>query len=166
MTRPRYAIIHVKPNPSSDAWPIVERVPAILGGGWQSGAHHYRDSEVLDFRPLMLVDATDMSVADLAAEAMAAHSINMSDVDVDNNAACVCGQWRGGDPSVDPGWDGHLAEVLAEAGLLVDLEKAAKLHAIVRDLDADGLDRLDLTSRQRDAIGRLRELAVDAGGVR
>lgn len=44
----RYAVIHVSPRPGSDAWPIVERVP----GGWQSGAHHYPDEDVLDVQPL------------------------------------------------------------------------------------------------------------------
>jgi len=54
MSDPRYAVIHVKPTPTSDAWPIVERT---YGGGWQSGAHHYPDAEVLDVRPLALVAA-------------------------------------------------------------------------------------------------------------
>lgn len=44
----RYAVIHVSPRPGSDAWPIVERVP----GGWQSGAHHYPDEDVIDVQPL------------------------------------------------------------------------------------------------------------------
>ncbi len=48
---PQYAVIHVKPTPTSDAWPIVERTR----GGWQSGAHHYPDADVLDVRPLALV---------------------------------------------------------------------------------------------------------------
>ena len=51
MSEPRYAVIHVKPTPTSDAWPIVERTH----GGWQSGSHHYPDVDVLDVRPLALV---------------------------------------------------------------------------------------------------------------
>ncbi|OBA53056.1 hypothetical protein A5789_24925 [Nocardia sp. 852002-51101_SCH5132738] len=43
------AIIHVQSGPSGEAWPIVERVP----GGWQSGAHHYRDADVLDVSPIV-----------------------------------------------------------------------------------------------------------------
>lgn len=48
----QYAVIHVKAGTTGDAWPIVERVP----GGWQSGAHHYPDAEVLSMRALHLVD--------------------------------------------------------------------------------------------------------------
>ena len=50
-----YAIIHVKPDANSDAWPVVERV----AGGWQSGAHHYPDRAVLAVTPLHLMPATD-----------------------------------------------------------------------------------------------------------
>lgn len=45
---PRYARIHVRPSLDADAWPVVERVP----GGWQSGQHHYPDSDVLQVIPL------------------------------------------------------------------------------------------------------------------
>ncbi|MFF4026984.1 hypothetical protein ACFYY5_29450 [Nocardia elegans] len=48
----QYAIIHVEPKPGSHAWPVVERVE----GGWQSGAHHYRDREVLDISRIVEVD--------------------------------------------------------------------------------------------------------------
>jgi hypothetical protein len=63
---PRYAVIHV-PTPDGFAWPIVERV----AGGWQSGAHHYPDSIVLDVRPLTLVDLAgpDAATADAPPEA-------------------------------------------------------------------------------------------------
>ena len=48
----QYATIHVQyENGTSEAWPIVHRVP----GGWQSGAHHYPDDAVIDVSPLTLV---------------------------------------------------------------------------------------------------------------
>lgn len=47
-----YAIIHVRDG-ASEAWPVVTRT---YGGGWQSGAHHYPDAEVLDVTPLRLVE--------------------------------------------------------------------------------------------------------------
>lgn len=50
-THPRYARIHVSPTPSTEEWPVVERV----AGGWQSGGHHYPDSAVIDYEPLHLV---------------------------------------------------------------------------------------------------------------
>lgn len=45
---PQFARIHVSPSPDTHEWPVVERV----SGGWQSGAHHYPDSVVLDYEPL------------------------------------------------------------------------------------------------------------------
>lgn len=42
-----YATIKVE-NGVAKAWPVVERV----GGGWQSGAHHYPDAVVASVRPL------------------------------------------------------------------------------------------------------------------
>lgn len=49
MSVPRYAVIHVQ-RANGHAWPIVERVV----GGWQSGAHHYPDRDVLSVKPLAL----------------------------------------------------------------------------------------------------------------
>lgn len=56
-----YAIIHVRSGPNGEAWPLVERVPDVLGGGWQSGAHHYPDASVLDVKPLTLVDPDELA---------------------------------------------------------------------------------------------------------
>jgi hypothetical protein len=56
--QPQYAIIHVKPTPESDAWPVVERVP----GGWQSGVFHYPDEIVLKVDPLSLVPTAVLAV--------------------------------------------------------------------------------------------------------
>jgi hypothetical protein len=44
---PQHAIIRVKRGHGNE-WPIVERVP----GGWQSGAHHYPDRDVVNVKPL------------------------------------------------------------------------------------------------------------------
>jgi hypothetical protein len=46
-----YATIKVE-NGASRAWPVVERV----GGGWQSGAHHYPDDTVSAVRVLTAQD--------------------------------------------------------------------------------------------------------------
>lgn len=62
---PQYAIIRVQYEPgTSEAWPIVERVP----GGWQSGAHHYPDDAVLNVRPLALTDASRVAALEEIAE--------------------------------------------------------------------------------------------------
>lgn len=55
-----YAVIHVRSKgwPTTDAWPIVERVP----GGWQSGVHHYPDADVLDVTPLALAGPGEVVV--------------------------------------------------------------------------------------------------------
>jgi hypothetical protein len=117
-----FARIHVRSGEDGHAWPVVERV----AGGWQSGAHHYPDAEVLDVRQLPLAHNTvdpvgpNLSVQTRAAQVMLQHWLNSDDLDADRHAACICGRWREGEPSVCPGWDDHLAEVLDEAGLLRD----------------------------------------------
>lgn len=61
------------------------------------------------------------SLVERAALVMSRHALNLNDLDADRNAACVCGRWREGDPSVCPGWDDHIAEALNDAGLLRDV---------------------------------------------
>jgi hypothetical protein len=114
----QYAIIRVQYEPGGgEAWPVVQRVP----GGWQSGAHHYPDDAVLSVRPLTLVDPGDTRpIVQRVAEHLLTHAIDTTDRDADGNCACVCGNFREGDPSVCEGWDDHLAESLADAGLLAD----------------------------------------------
>lgn len=49
--QPAFAVIEVNDGDHGKAWPLVSRV----GGGWQSGAHHYPDTDVLSVQPLRLV---------------------------------------------------------------------------------------------------------------
>ena len=48
---PRYAVIDVDEGNGRTSSPIVEQV----NGGWQSGAHHYPPSVVVNVYPLRLV---------------------------------------------------------------------------------------------------------------
>lgn len=56
------------------------------------------------------------NVAEIAAEVMGQHSIDPTRTDADRNDYCICGGWISDVMSV--GWDDHLAEALAHAGLL------------------------------------------------
>lgn len=79
-----YAVIHVKDGPA-ESWPVVERVP----GGWQSGAHHYPDADVLRVTPLRLAPPGAVVVP-------AEH------VDVLTDALSECTFWACKGPTLDP----------------------------------------------------------------
>lgn len=57
----------------------------------------------------------DQSVIDRASRVMQQHYLS-GKTDADRNDFCVCGRWASG--PMEPGWDDHLAEELARAGLL------------------------------------------------
>lgn len=87
---PRFAIIHVKPDANTQAWPVVERVP----GGWQSGVHHYPDRDVLSVKPLHLAPTTDVTATLAAWERDYVRALNAILAAYDDSSADAH-RWRG-----------------------------------------------------------------------
>lgn len=104
---PTEGFIAVRDQPDNDR-PWAKLVPGVS----------LADDDVDGWLPYVVPGQVDDSLVQRAALVMASHWLNLDDLDADKNSGCVCGGWREGDPSVCPGWDDHLAEALAAAGLL------------------------------------------------
>jgi hypothetical protein len=68
-------------------------------------------------------DGPREATVERAAEVMGQHSIDPTRTDADRNDYCVCGGWIS--DVMSEGWDDHLAQALADAGLLASDEQAA-----------------------------------------
>lgn len=71
-----------------------------------------------------------------AAAVMRQHYLT-GELDADRNERCACGRWAEG--PMEPGWDDHLAQELAAAGLLVPVADDATIERVARAIGtADG----------------------------